>query len=65
MSPVPANQEVTDPRGDDLALFLAIYWISVPAWTFLDARDRGETAWIWGAFTVIGNVIALVAYLLA
>jgi hypothetical protein len=47
------------------ALFLAIYWISVPAWAFLDARDRGEKAWIWGAFTLIGNVIALVAYLLA
>jgi hypothetical protein len=47
------------------ALFLAIYWISVPAWTFLDARERGEKAWIWGAFTLVGNVIALVAYLLA
>ena len=47
------------------ALFLAIYWISVPAWTFLDARERGEKAWVWAAFTLVGNVIALVAYLLA
>jgi len=47
------------------ALFLAIYWISVPAWTFLDARERGERAWVWAAFTLVGNMIALVAYLLA
>jgi hypothetical protein len=48
-----------------LALSFGIYWISVPAWTFLDARDRGEKAWVWAAFTLVGNVIALVAYLLA
>jgi hypothetical protein len=47
------------------ALFLGIYWLSIPAWTFLDARERGEKAWIWAAFTLVGNVIALVAYLLA
>ncbi len=47
------------------ALSFQIYWISVPAWTFLDARDRGEKAWVWAAFTLVGNVIALVAYLLA
>lgn len=47
------------------ALSFQIFWISVPAWTFLDARDRGENAWVWAAFTLVGNVIALVAYLLA
>jgi hypothetical protein len=47
------------------ALSFGIYWISVPAWTFLDARERGEKVWIWAAFTLVGNVIALVAYLLA
>jgi hypothetical protein len=48
-----------------LALSFGIYWISVPAWTFLDARDHGDKAWVWTAFTLVGNVIALVAYLLA
>jgi hypothetical protein len=47
------------------ALSFQMYWISVPAWTFLDARDRGEKAWVWAVFTLVGNVIALVAYLLA
>jgi hypothetical protein len=47
------------------ALFLGLYWLSLPAWTFLDARERGENAWVWAAFTLVGNVIALVAYLLA
>jgi hypothetical protein len=47
------------------ALSFQVYWISVPAWTLLDARERGEKAWVWAAFTLVGNVIALVAYLLA
>ncbi|HSV92378.1 MAG TPA: hypothetical protein VLH81_04850 [Desulfobacterales bacterium] len=47
------------------AIFLGVSWLSVPAWTFLDARDRGENAWVWTVFTLVGNVIALVAYLLA
>jgi hypothetical protein len=47
------------------AFFLGVYWLSIPAWTLLDARERGERAWVWAGFTLVGNVIALLAYLLA
>lgn len=44
----------------------ALYWLSLPLWVFLDARARGErAAWIWAAFVFLGNVVALIAYLLA
>ncbi len=43
----------------------ALYWLSLPLWVFLDARTRGERAWIWAAFVFLGNLVALVAYLLA
>lgn len=43
---------------------LGIYWISLPLWVWLDARQRGERAWIWAIFVLLGNLVALVAYLL-
>jgi len=61
--------------GGDLGLIVggllgvggfALYWLSLPLWVFLDARARGErAAWIWAAFVFLGNLVALIAYLLA
>jgi hypothetical protein len=45
-------------------LLLAAYWLSVPAWVYLDAKQRGERAWVWALFALIGNLAALLAYLL-
>jgi hypothetical protein len=47
-----------------LLLGLLVYWFSLPAWTWLDARARGERAWIWAVFVLLGNLVALTAYLL-
>lgn len=44
---------------------LLIYWLSLPVWTWLDARQRGERAWVWATFVLIGNLVALIAYILA
>ncbi|MHC5033957.1 MAG: hypothetical protein ACYTFZ_02870 [Planctomycetota bacterium] len=44
---------------------LAVFWLSLPLWVFLDARERGERAWVWAMFTMIGNLAALFAYILA
>ena len=44
---------------------LVIYWLSLALWVFIDARERGERAWVWGMFTLIGNLVALIAYILA
>jgi hypothetical protein len=47
-----------------LVISLGIYWLSLPVWVFLDARQRSERAWIWAAFVLVGNLVALLAYLL-
>ncbi len=44
---------------------IALYWLSLPAWVTLDALRRRERAPIWGIFTLVGNVIGLIVYLLA
>ena len=46
-------------------LAAAIYWLALPLWVFLDARDRRDRALAWGIFVLIGNLVALLAYLLA
>ena len=43
---------------------VAVYWVSLPGWVFLDARQRGERAWVWAIFVMLGNVVALLGYLL-
>lgn len=46
-------------------LGLAVYWLSLPTWVWLDARARGERAWVWATFVLVGNLVALVTYILA
>jgi hypothetical protein len=48
-----------------LLLALGAYWLSLPVWVWLDARSRGERAWVWGVFVLLGNLVALLAYILA
>jgi len=47
-----------------LPIGLAVYWLALPVWVLLDARQRGERAFVWATFTAIGNLVALAAYLL-
>jgi hypothetical protein len=47
-----------------LLLGLAVYWLSLPLCVLLDGRRRGEKAVIWAIFVLIGNLAALIAYLL-
>lgn len=44
---------------------MAVYWLSLPLWVWLDARERGERAWAWAVFVLLGNLVALLAYILA
>ena len=46
-----------------LASFI-LFWLSIPAWMTLDAQKKREKAAVWGIFGLLGNVIALVVYLL-
>lgn len=42
-----------------------LYWLALPLWVLLDARGRGDRAWPWATFVFLGNLVALIAYLLA
>jgi energy-coupling factor transporter transmembrane protein EcfT len=44
---------------------LMVYWLALVGWVFLDAKVRGERAWVWAMFVLLGNLVALFAYLLA
>ena len=44
---------------------LGVYWLGLPLWTYLDARERGERAIVWAIFVLIGNFVAFLAYLLS
>ena len=41
-----------------------LFWLSIPAWMTLDAQKKRERAVVWGTFGLLGNMIALVVYLL-
>ena len=43
---------------------LGVYWLALPVWVLLDAQQRGERALVWAAFTAMGNLVALAAYVL-
>ena len=43
---------------------LILFWLFIPAWMALDAQKRREKAAVWGIFGLLGNMIALVVYLL-
>jgi hypothetical protein len=45
-------------------LALIIFWLALPVWVFMDAGERGERESLWASFVLIGNVVALCAYLL-
>ena len=47
-----------------IAAGLIAFWLTIPSWMLLDARQRGERAAAWGLFGLLGNVMALVIYLL-
>jgi hypothetical protein len=48
-----------------LPLSFLVYWLSLPGWVTLDALRRDERAALWGIFTLVGNLIGLLVYLLS
>ncbi len=45
-------------------LSLALYWLSLPLRVYLQARARGERAWLWAALALGGNLLGVVTFLL-
>lgn len=65
------SAKIDTPGAGWIALVLAIalgggcYWLALPVWVYLDAKERGERAWVWAVFVLLGNLVALVAFILA
>ena len=66
VSPTLSRPVSVGDAASVLAFFagIAVYWFSLPLWVFLDARARGERAAVWAGFVLVGNFVALAAYLL-
>lgn len=47
-----------------IPLSVLIYKLSLLLWIFWDAKEHGERAWIWMSFALLGDLVALIAYLL-
>ena len=45
-------------------LLLAILLFSQALWIFVDARKRGENAWLWGLLGLLNVPSSLIIYLL-
>lgn len=46
-------------------LCVAFYWLALPAWVYLDARERGEASVLWALFILASNLVGFMAYLIA
>lgn len=60
---------VTYAPEAEWALWSLIWWLSVPTWMYLDrvvaTRNAGRSAILWGLAGLVGNGVALLAYLAA
>lgn len=67
-SPVDRLENIRLVRNITVAVFLTgsliLFWLTIPAWMALDALKRHERAVAWGLFGLLGNIIAMVVYLL-
>ncbi len=62
VSAQPGFWEIVSTIG--LLICLVIYWVGLAAWTYLDAKQHQEQASVWALFVLVGNLVALIAYLL-
>jgi hypothetical protein len=62
VSAMPGLWEIVSTVG--LLLGFVVYWVGLAVWTYLDAKEHQERAFVWALFVLIGNLVALIAYLL-
>jgi hypothetical protein len=60
----PRQASVRILIGISLAVFFLIYWLSLPLWVYYDSRERKSSGMLWTLFVFLGNLPALVAYLI-
>ena len=54
---------VRDFIGVIIIIFM-LYWILLALWVFVDARGRHFKPALWGVFTLFGNIIAWIVYMM-
>ncbi len=47
-----------------LAICFLLYWLLLPLWVYFDCRERNNKHILWTLFVLLGNVPALIAYLI-
>lgn len=65
------NPQMSSPNAAYIALLLlslaglAVYWLALPVWVYLDARQQGEPSGLWVLFVLATNLVGLLAYLIS
>lgn len=59
MFPVPEVGPPTDPVG--IFFLVLLFWVPA-AWVYIDAEQRGHSAYLWGGLTLLSSVLALIFY---
>lgn len=54
---------LSEAFGIAAGVLLAILWLLLPIWVFLDARKRDFKAPLWGILVLVTNVVGLIIYL--
>ena len=48
-----------------LIICFLMYWLSLPLWVYFDCREKNNNYILWSIFVLLGNIPALVAYLIS
>lgn len=48
-----------------LMISFLLYWLLLPLWVYFDCRNRNNKYVLWSIFVLLGNIPALIAYLIS
>jgi hypothetical protein len=48
-----------------LIICFLLYWLSLPLWVYFDCREKNNKYILWTIFVLLGNIPALIAYLIS
>jgi hypothetical protein len=48
-----------------LIICFLLYWLSLPLWVYFDCREKNNKYILWTIFVFLGNIPALIAYLIS
>jgi hypothetical protein len=48
-----------------LVICFLLYWLSIPVWVYFDCRENNNKYILWAIFAFLGNIPALIVYLIS